>query len=49
MDKEAIKQLRARKYEGNTDRIGYGNGHKKGKLKTVDGQLILDRSDIRTW
>ena len=47
MDMEAIEQLMVAKHEGNTDRIDYRNDHKKRKLKTVHGQLILDRPDIR--
>ena len=48
MDQEAIEQLNADKYERNNKRTGYRNGTKKRKLKTVDGELILDKPDIRS-
>ena len=48
MDEEAIEQLKAERYERNNDRTGYRNGTKKRRLKTVDGELILDKPDIRS-
>lgn len=48
MDEELIEQLRADRYERNDDRTGYRNGTKKRKLKTVDGELTLDKPDIRS-
>ncbi|WMT50443.1 MAG: IS256 family transposase [Ferroplasma sp.] len=48
MDQEAIEQLNADKYERNNKRTGYRNGYKKRKLKTLDGELILDKPDIRS-
>ncbi|WMT50854.1 MAG: transposase [Ferroplasma sp.] len=48
MDQEAIEQLNADKYERNNKRTGYRNGTKKRKLKTVDGELTLDKPDIRS-
>ena len=48
MDEEAIEQLKAERYERTDERIGYRNGTKKRKLKTVDGELILDKPDIRS-
>jgi putative transposase len=48
MDGEAIEQLKAARYERNTERIGYRNGYKKRRLKTVDGELLLDKPDIRS-
>ena len=48
MDEEAIEQLKADKYERNNERNGYRNGYKKRKLNTVDGELILDKPDIRS-
>ncbi len=47
MDEEAVEQLNAVRYESNNNRTGYRNGYKKRKLKTVDGELILDKPDIR--
>ena len=47
MDVEAIEQLKADKYERNDNRAGYRNGYKKRRLKTVDGELLLDKPDIR--
>ena len=48
MDEEAIEQLNAVRYERNNKRTGYRNGAKKRKLKTVDGELILDKPDLRS-
>ena len=48
MDEEAIEQLKAERYERNDNRAGYRNGYKKRRLKTVDGELILDKPDIRS-
>ena len=48
MDEEAIEQLNAVRYERNNKRTGYRNGTKKRKLKTVDGELILDKPDLRS-
>ncbi|KQB34924.1 MAG: transposase [Acidiplasma aeolicum] len=48
MDEEAIEQLNAVRYERNNKRTGYRNGYKKRKLKTLDGELILDKPDIRS-
>ena len=48
MDEEAIEQLKAGRYERNDNRAGYRNGTKKRRLKTVDGELILDKPDIRS-
>ncbi len=48
MDEEAIEQLKAERFKRNNNRIGYRNGTKKRKLKTVDGELILDKPDIRS-
>jgi transposase-like protein len=48
MNEEAIEQLNADKYERNEDRTGYRNGYKKRKLKTVDGELTLNKPDIRS-
>ena len=47
MNEEAIEQLNAESYERTDGRTGYRNGTKKRKLKTVDGELILDKPDIR--
>ena len=46
MDEEAIEQLKAGRYERTDGRIGYRNGTKKRRLKTVDGELLLDKPDI---
>ena len=46
--KEAIEQLNPEKYERSNERMGYRNGYKKRKLNTVDGELILDKPDIRS-
>ncbi len=46
MDEEAIEQLKAERYERTDGRIGYRNGTKKRRLKTVDGELLLDKPDI---
>ena len=48
MNEEAIEQLNAERYERSNQRTGYRNGYKKRKLKTVDGELILDKPDIRS-
>ena len=48
MDEEAIEQLNADVYERTDGRTGYRNGTKKRKLKTVDGELILDKPDLRS-
>ncbi|MCL4453634.1 MAG: IS256 family transposase [Candidatus Thermoplasmatota archaeon] len=48
MDEEAVEQLNAVRYERNNNRKGYRNGTKKRKLKTVDGELILDKPDLRS-
>ncbi len=48
MNEEAIEQLNAEKYERSNERMGYRNGYKKRKLNTVDGELILDKPDIRS-
>ena len=48
MDEEAIEQLNAESDERTDGRIGYRNGTKKRKLKTVDGELTLDKPDIRS-
>ncbi len=48
MDEEAIEQLNAVRYERNNKRTGYRNGTKKRKLKTVDGELTLDKPDLRS-
>ena len=48
MDEEAIEQLNAVRYERTNGRTGYRNGYKKRKLKTLDGELILDKPDIRS-
>ena len=48
MDEEAIEQLKAGRYERTDRRTGYRNGTKKRRLKTVDGELILDKPDIRS-
>ena len=48
MNEELIEQLNADAYERTDGRIGYRNGTKKRKLKTVDGELILDKPDIRS-
>ena len=48
MNEELIEQLNAESYERTDGRTGYRNGTKKRKLKTVDGELILDKPDIRS-
>ncbi len=48
MNEEAIEQLNAESYERSNQRTGYRNGYKKRKLKIVDGDLILDKPDIRS-
>ena len=48
MDEEAIEQLKAGRYERTDGRTGYRNGTKKRILKTVDGELLLDKPDIRS-
>ena len=48
MDEEAIEQLKAERYERTDGRTGYRNGTKKRRLKTVDGELLLDKPDIRS-
>ncbi len=48
MNEEAIEQLNAEKYERSNERMGYRNSYKKRKLNTVDGELILDKPDIRS-
>ena len=48
IDEDAIEQLNAVRYERNNKRTGYRNGTKKRKLKTVDGELILDKPDLRS-
>ena len=48
MDEEAIEQLNAVRYERTNGRTGYRNGYKKRKLKTVDGELTLDKPDLRS-
>ena len=48
MNEELIEQLNAESYERTDGRTGFRNGTKKRKLKTVDGELILDKPDIRS-
>ena len=48
MKEEFNEQLNAESYERTDGRIVYRNGTKKSKLKTVDGELILDKPDIRS-
>ncbi len=48
MNEEAIEQLNAERYERINQRTGYRNGYKKRKLKTVDGEPIMDKPDIRS-
>ncbi len=48
MNEEAIEQLNAEKYERSNERKGYRNGYKKRKLNTLDGELILNKPDIRS-
>ena len=47
MEEEVTEQLNAESYERTDGRKGYRNGYKKRKLKTVDGELTLDKPDIR--
>ena len=41
-------QLNAVRYERTNGRTGYRNGYKKRKLKTLDGELILDKPDLKS-
>ena len=42
------EQLNADSYERTDERTRFRNGTKKTKLKTVDGELILKKPDIRS-
>ena len=47
LKEELNEQLNAESYERTDGRTGYRNGTKKRKLKTVDGELTIDKPDIR--
>ena len=49
MKDELNEQLNAESYERNNKRAGYRNGYKKRKLKTLEGELILDKPDLRSY
>ena len=48
MEEELTEQLNAESYERTDGRRGFRNGTKKRKLKTVDGELTLNKPDIRS-
>jgi len=48
MYEDVTEKLNAVRYERTNGRTGYRNGYKKRKLKTVDGELILDKPDLRS-
>ena len=45
---QSIWKLNAEKYERNNKRTGYRNSYKKRKLKTLDGELTLNKPGIRS-
>ncbi len=48
MEEELTEQLNAESYERTDGRRGFRNGTKKRRLKTVDGELTLNKPDIRS-
>ena len=49
MDEEALQQIEAESYERSEDRKGYRNGSRKRMLKTTDGELVLNKPQIREF
>ena len=49
MDQEAIDQIRAERYERSDTRRAHRNGYRKRSLKTSDGDLILEKPQIREF
>ncbi len=49
MDQEAIDQIRAERYERSDKRKAHRNGYRKRSLKTSDGDLTLDKPQIREF